>query len=317
MTEQQGKFLLYNTGNEWIRAQVMLEGDTVWMSQKSMSELFDVSNKTVSEHLWNIYSDEELLREATVRNFRIVQIEWEREVERNIEYYNLDAIISVGYRVSSKRATQFRIWATSVLKEYLIKWFVLDDERLKQGKELFGKDYFQELLERVRSIRASERRMYLQITDIFSECCIDYDKSSQTAQDFLEIIHSHVDRGIENMWLKTFKHSPNGRIIQSDVSVAKNYLNEKELKSLERAITAFFDYVERIIETQTELKMLDFKKVVDKFLDFNEYKILDWKWGISMDQAKKKAIEEYKEYNKDQQIDSDFEKLLIASKKLP
>lgn len=334
MTEQQWQFLLYNNGKDRIRAQVMLEWDTVWMSQKSIAELFEVQKSTLSEHFSNIFAEWELEKDATVRNFRTVQIEWEREVERNIDYYNLDAIISVGYRVSSKKATQFRIWATSVLKEYLIKGFVLDDERLSQGKELFWKDYFKELLERVRSIRASERRMYLQITDIFAECCVDYDRTSQQAKDFYammqnkfhyaitgktaaEIIYSQADKDETHMWLQSFKNAPDGRVIQSDVTVAKNYLSSDDLKKLERAISWFFDYIERVIENNTTLTMLEFAKSVDKFLGFNEYKILEWRWKISSEQAKNKALEEYKEFNKTQKITSDFEKLLEASKKLP
>jgi len=266
-----------------------------------------------------------LQREATVRNFRTVQQEGERMVNRDLEYYNLDAIISVGYRVNSSKATQFRIWATQTLKEYIIKGFVLDDNRLKQGQTLFGKDYFKELLRRVRSIRASERRIYQQITDIFAECSIDYDKNSEISKNFYamvqnkfhyaitsktaaEIIHQSANKKKDNMGLTTWKNAPEGRILKSDVIVAKNYLQEKEISQLERTVTGYFDYIESLIERENPFTMQQLAESVNKFLTFNEYKILHGKGSISKLQADKKAIKEYDDFNKTQKIISDFDK---------
>ena len=318
----QPNFLLYSTPNGDVRLSVTIEGETLWLSQKMMAELFDVDVRTVSEHLQNIFKTSELDEVAVIRNFRITATDGKNY---ETQFYNLDAIISVGYRVNSSRATQFRIWATGVLREYVVKWFVLDDDRLKQWEQIFGRDFFQELLERVRSIRASERRMYLKITDIFAECSTDYDKNSPITQDFFatvqnkfhyaivwqtaaEIVHSHADRARENMWLTTWKNSPDGRIVQWDVIVAKNYLKEEEIKKLERTISGFFDYIENLIENRQTFTMTEFATSIDKFLSFNEYKILDWKWSISHPQAEKKAIVEYQEFNKTQKIHSDFEK---------
>ena len=319
------QFLIFTaeTGNPKI--EVRIEGDMVWLTQKLMAELFDVSIPTINEHLKNIYSSKELLEASTIRNFLIVQNEGVRKVSREVEHYNLDSVISVGYRVNSKRATHFRIWATQVLREYIIKGFVLDDERLKQGKKLFGPDYFRELLERVRSIRASERRIYQQITDIFAECSIDYDKDSDVSHEFYamvqnkfhfaitgktapEIIYNKVGASMPNMGLMTWKKSPTGRILQSDVTVAKNYLAETEIKQLERTVTGFFDYIEGLIARSNTFTMKEFTKSVDKFLTFNEYKILEGKGRISKVDADARAILEYEEFNKHQQIESDFDK---------
>lgn len=287
-------FILYTTPEGDVKLRATIQDETIWLTQKMMSELFDVTIPTINEHIGNIYSSGELSEESTVRNFRIVQKEGNRDVSREIEYYNLDAIISVGYRVNSSRATQFRIWATGILREYIVKGFAMDDERLKQGGQTFGKDYFRELLERVRSIRASERRIYLQITDIFAECSIDYDPKSEvtraffatvqnkfhyaiTGQTAAEIIHSHADRKKEHMGLTTWKNNPTGRIIKTDVLTAKNYLSEQEIKRLERTISSFFDYIENLLENHETFSMEAFAESVNKFLAFNEYKILDGK----------------------------------------
>ncbi|MDD4352064.1 MAG: virulence RhuM family protein [Candidatus Gracilibacteria bacterium] len=318
-------FVLYNSPEGEVKLQVFLQDETLWLTQKMMAELFDVSIPTINEHLKNIFESGELSKKATVRNFLIVQKEGSRKVSREIEYYNLDAIISVGYRVNSARATQFRIWATQVLKEYIVKGFAMDDERLKQGEALFEKDYFAELLERVRSIRASERRMYLKITDIFAECSLDYDSNSDLTKEFFatvqnkfhyaitgqtaaEIIHSKADKDKPYMGLSTWKKSSKDRILSSDVKVAKNYLSAKEIKKLERTISSFFDYIENLIEKRHAFTMEEFAESVNKFLDFNEYRILDGKGKISMSQAEKKALKEYQEFNKTQKIESDFEK---------
>ena len=287
--------------------------------------MFDVDVRTVNEHLRNIFISGELNESSTIRKIRMVQNEGGRAVERGTNFYNLDAIISVGYRVNSARATQFRIWATKQLKEYIIKGFVMDDERLKQGERVFGKDYFQELLERVRSIRASERRIYLQITDIFAECSTDYDPKSKVTKDFFamvqnkfhfaiseqtaaEIIHTKADHSKKDMGLTTWKNSPADRILTSDVTVAKNYLSEKEIKKLERTVSGFFDYIENLIENRQAFTMKEFASSVDKFLGFNEYRILENKGKVSMKQAERKALAEYKEFNKSQRIESDFDR---------
>jgi len=319
------QFLIFTaeTGNPKIK--VRIEGEMVWLTQKIMAELFDVSVPTINEHLKNIYSSNELLELATIRKFLIVQNEGEREISREIEHYNLDVVIAVGYRVNSKRATDFRIWATKVLRDFIIKGFALDDERLKQGRKTFSIDYFRELLERVRSIRASERRIYQQITDIFAECSIDYDRNSDVSHEFYamvqnkfhfaitgktapEIIHSKADATLPHMGLTTWKNSPDGRILQGDVTIAKNYLQETEIKQLERTVTGFFDYIEGLIERSNTFTMKEFAESVDKFLSFNEYKILDGKGHISKADADEKAILEYKEFNKHQEIESDFDR---------
>lgn len=321
------EFLLYKSDNEEIKIEVFLQDETVWLTQKKMSELFDVDKRTISEHLGNIYNTYELSKSLTIRKIRTVQKEGNRDVSRELEFYNLDTIIAVGYRVNSKKATQFRIWATGILKEYLVKGFTLDDERLKQGQKIFGKDYFQELLERIRSIRASERRIYQQITDIFSEVCIDYDKTADITKNFYamvqnkfhyaivgqtaaEIIYEKADNNLPYMGLTTWKNSPNGRVLSSDVKIAKNYLKEKEIKKLERTASSFFDYIENVIENRISMKMVDMAKSVNKFLSFNEFKVLDGKGKISKADADKKALEEYKEFNKIQKIESDFDRVV-------
>lgn len=321
------KFILYSLPNNQVGINVLLQDETIWLTQKSIAELFGVAKSTISEHLTSIYQSGELAESATVRKFRTVQNEGARQVTREIAHYNLDAIISVGYRVNSIQATQFRIWATQTLKEFIIKGFVLDDERLKQGNKLFGKDYFRDLLERVRSIRASERRIYQQVTDIFAECCIDYNAHSEITKNFYammqnkfhyaitgktaaEIIYQSADHNKEHMGLTTWKNAPDGRVIKSDVKVAKNYLPEKEIKQLERAVSSYFDYIEGVIERQQELTMEKFAQSVDKFLTFNEYKILDGKGSISSQHAENKAFIEYDEFNKTQKIISDFDKFI-------
>ncbi|MBU1703647.1 virulence RhuM family protein, partial [Patescibacteria group bacterium] len=276
-------FLLYTGVDGEVKIDVFFQGETVWLNQKMMAELFACTPDNISLHLKNIYSEKELDEKRTSEEFSVVQNEGVRSVNRAVKFYNLDAIIAVGYRVNSSRATQFRIWATQVLKEYIIKGFVLNDDRLKQGERVFGKDYFQQLLERVRSIRASERRIYLQITDIFAECSTDYDPNSEVTKEFFatvqnkfhyaitgqtaaEIIHSHADSTKDNMGLTTWKNTPKGRVLSSDVKIAKNYLTEKEIKKLERTVSAFFDYIEHLIESRQSFTMTEFAESVNKFL---------------------------------------------------
>ena len=322
-------FLLYEGENESVHVKVLMQAETIWLTQRALSELFQTSKQNISLHIQNIFDEGELAPNATVKEFLTVQTEGKREVQRSLEYYNLDAIIAVGYRVNSRRATQFRIWATNVLKEYIKKGFVMDDERLKQAENVFGEDYFKELLERVRSIRASERRIYLQITDIFAEISTDYDSGSETAKTFYamvqnkfhfaiigktaaEITHQTADRDAPNMGLTTWKNAPDGRILQSDVMVAKNYLDETHIKRLERTVSGFFDYIENIIENRTKMTMADMATSVDKFLSFNEYKLLSGKGKISHKRAADKAKAEYAAFNKTQKINSDFEKNVKA-----
>lgn len=326
------QFLMYNTPEENVSVNAVVKDETIWLTQKAMAELFGCTTDNISLHLKNIYADGELDESSTTEEFSVVQQEGSRKVKRKIKFYNLDAIISVGYRVNSRKATHFRIWATGVLKEYMIKGFAMDDERLKQGKTAFGKDYFRELLERVRSIRASERRIWQQITDIFAECSIDYDKDAQVTRDFYamvqnkfhyaitgqtaaEIIYSKSDRNKENMGLTTWKNAPDGRILKSDVTVAKNYLEEKQIKQLERAISGYFDYIEDLIERENTFTMEEFSESINEFLSFRKYKILKDKGSISKKQADAKAEEEYIHFNKTQKIISDFDrevKKLIA-----
>ena len=287
-----------------------------------MAELFGVEINTINYHLKEVFKSAELSENAVIRKIRITASDG-KNYETN--FYNLDAIISVGYRVNSARATQFRMWATQVLKEYIIKGFAMNDEMLKQGERVFGKDYFRELLERIRSIRASERRIYLQITDIFSECSIDYDPNSKITKDFFatvqnkfhfaitgktaaEIIINKADRSKPFMGLTSWKNSPRGRILATDVTIAKNYLSEKEIKKLERNISGFFDYIENLIENRQTFTMAEFVESVNKFLSFNEYKILIGLGNVSHVQAEKKALREYVEFNKNQPIESDFDR---------
>lgn len=323
--ESINQFVLYTTEDGDVRLRLFLEDETLWLSQKLIGELFQVESHTINYHIKEIYKSEELDEISTTRKFRVVQREGNRDVARDVIFYNLDMIIAVGYRVNSKRATQFRIWATKVLKEYIVKGFALDDERLKQGDRVFGNDYFKELLERIRSIRASERRIYQQITDIFAECSIDYDPKSDVTKEFYatvqnkfhyaitgktaaEIIHSKADKNAPNMGLMTWKNAPEGRILASDVTVAKNYLSEQEIKRLERTISSFFDYIENVIENRETFTMEEFANSVVRFLEFNEYKILKNRGSISKFEADQKAKDEYREFNKKQPIQSDFDK---------
>ncbi len=322
---QQIRYVLYHSDETDVSVNAVVHNDSIWVTQKAMADLFDCTSDNISLHLKNIYSEGELAKEATTENFSVVQKEGKRNVKRNVTFYNLDAIISVGYRVNSRQATKFRIWATSVLKEYMIKGFVLDDERLKQGETVFGKDYFRELLERVRSIRASERRIWQQITDIFAECSIDYDKKSEvtkrfyatvqnkfhyaiTGQTAAEIVYRSADSQKDNMGLVTWKNSPDGRILKSDVTVAKNYLNEKQIRQLERAVSGYFDYIEDLIERENTFTMEEFEASINEFLSFRRYDILKDNGKISASQAKKKAESEYDVFNKTQKITSDFDR---------
>ena len=318
-----GNVIVYQAENESVSTNVLFKDETFWMTQKDMAKLFDVNIPAISKHLKNIFESGELdllavisKMETTAEDGKIYQT----------NFYNLDAIIAVGYRVNSKKATQFRIWATGVLREYIIKGFALDDVMLKNGRS-FGKDYFKELLRRVRSIRASERRIYQQVTDIFAACAIDYDAQSPITREFFgtiqnkfhyaitgqtaaEIIHSHADATKDHMGLTTWESGPEGRIYKKDVIVAKNYLSVEEIEQLERTISSFFDYIERIIERRETFTMKAFIESVDKFLDFNEYQILTNKGLISMTQAQKKAVSEYKTFNTQQKVISDFDKFV-------
>lgn len=319
-------FLLYTAEDSDIKINAILKDETIWLSQKGMAELFGCSTDNISLHLKNIFADFELERDSVTEKISVTATDGKNY---NTQFYNLDAIISVGYRVNSKRATQFRKWATGVLKEYMIKGFALDDERLKQGKTAFGKDYFKELLERIRSIRASERRIWQQITDIFAECSIDYDKDSLVTKEFYamvqnkfhyaitnhtaaEIIYCGADHEKENMGLTTWKNSPDGRILKSDVTVAKNYLDEKQIRQLERAVTGYFDYIEDLIERENTFTMEEFASSVNEFLAFRRYEILpeQCKGTISRQNAWKKAQAEYDIFNKTQIIHSDFDEMV-------
>lgn len=318
------KYLIYNTPQEAVSVKAVVKGETIWLTQKAMAELFDCSTDNISLHLKNIFAEGELDRNSVTEKISATATDGKNYLT---QFYNLDAIISVGYRVNSRKATQFRIWATSILKEYMTKGFAMDDERLKQGEGAFGKDYFRELLERVRSIRASERRIWLQITDIFAECSIDYDKEADITKDFYamvqnkfhyaitgktaaEIINTTADKTKEHMGLTTWKNAPDGRILKSDVTVAKNYLEEKQIRQLERAVTGYFDYIEDLIERENTFTMEEFAKSINEFLAFRKYDILKGKGSISKKQAEHKAKAEYDEFNKTQKIFSDFEKSL-------
>lgn len=318
-----GNVIVYQAENESVSTNVLFKDETFWMTQKDMAKLFDVNVPAISKHLKNIFESGELdllavisKMETTAEDGKIYQT----------NFYNLDAIIAVGYRVNSKKATQFRIWATGVLREYIIKGFALDDVMLKNGRS-FGQDYFKELLRRVRSIRASERRIYQQVTDIFAACAIDYDAQSPITREFFgtiqnkfhyaitgqtaaEIIHSHADATKDHMGLTTWESGPEGRIYKKDVIVAKNYLSVEQIEQLERTVSSFFDYIERIIERRETFTMKAFIESVDKFLDFNEYQILTNKGLISMTQAQKKAVSEYKTFNTQQKVISDFDKFV-------
>ena len=316
------QFLLYNMPDADGKVQVVIKGETLWCTQKAMAQLFGVGVPAISKHLKNIFDEGELAADSVISKMETTAADGKNYTTT---FYSLDAIIAVGYRVSSLKATRFRQWATKILNEYIKKGFAMDDERLKQGTAVFGKDYFRELLERVRSIRASERRIWQQITDIYAECSTDYDKNSPTTKDFYamiqnrfhfaitgqtaaEIIYSKADHTKGHMGLTTWKNAPDGRVLKSDVSIAKNYLQEKEIRQLERAVTGFFDYIEDLIERENTFNMAQFSASVNEFLTFRRYQILPDKGKISAAQAKMKAEEEYDIFNKTQRIDSDFDK---------
>ena len=319
------RYVIYHADDTDQAVNAVVQNESIWVTQKTMAELFGCSSDNISLHLKNIYSDGELDKSATTEEISVVQKEGSRQVNRKVLFYNLDAIISVGYRVNSKKATKFRIWATGVLKEYMTKGFAMDDERLKQGESVFGKDYFRELLERVRSIRASERRIWQQITDIFAECSIDYDKNSDitkkfyaavqnkfhyaiTGQTATEIIYTRADHEKNHMGLTTWKNAPDGRVLKSDVTIAKNYLDEKQIRQLERAVSGYFDYIEDLIERENTFSMAEFAASVNEFLSFRRYDILKDNGKVSKKDADEKAISEYVIFNKTQKITSDFDK---------
>ncbi len=321
------EFLLYTTPNSDIKVETYLHDETLWLPQKRIAELFGVQRPAITKHLKNIFESGELIEEevSSILEHTTIHGAIEGKTQtKEVKYYNLDVILSVGYRVNSIQATHFRIWATNILKEYIIKGFAMDDDRLKNGK-YFGKDYFRELLERVRSIRTSERRIYQQITDIFTECSIDYDKNSPITREFYatvqnkfhyaitgqtsaEIIYEKADKTKPFMGLSTWKNSPDGRVLKSDTVIAKNYLSEEAIKELESAIGGYFDYIERMIKKHTTFTMETLANSVNKFLEFNEYEILQNNGTISRTQAEQKAFGEYEAFNKIQKIESDFDK---------
>ena len=326
--DNQFKFLMYRTAEENISVDALVKDETIWLTQKGMAELFGVQTPAISKHLKNVFEEGELQEAVVVSKMEITTphgaIQGKTQSHLT-QFYNLDAIISVGYRVNSRRATQFRIWATGILKEYMVKGFAMDDERLKQGRSAFGKDYFKELLERVRSIRASERRIWQQVTDIFAECSTDYDKDAQITHEFYamvqnkfhyaitgktaaEIVYSGADREKDHMGLTTWKNAPEGRILKPDVSIAKNYLNEKQIRQLERTVSGYFDYIEDLIERENTFTMEQFAASINEFLAFRRYDILEGKGKITAKAARVKAEAEYEEFNKHQQIFSDFDK---------
>ena len=322
------QFLVYRSAEEDVSVNAVIQDETIWLTQKAMAELFGVQTPAISKHLKNIFDEGELDKQVVISKMETTTLHGAipgKTQTKDTQFYNLDAIISVGYRVNSRRATHFRIWATSVLKEYMLKGFAMDDERLKQGKTAFGKDYFRELLERVRSIRASERRIWQQITDIFAECSIDYDKDSPVTHNFYamvqnkfhyaitgqtaaEIVYSRADHTKENMGLTTWKNAPEGRILKSEVTVAKNYLEEKQIRQLERSVSGYFDYIEDLIERENTFTMEEFAASVNEFLAFRRYKILPDKGRVSKKMAEVKAAAEYAEFNKTQKITSDFDR---------
>ena len=322
------QFLLYSLPDEEGKVQVVIKDETLWCTQKGMAQLFGVQRPAITKHLGNIFKEGELDEKVVCSILELTTehgaIEGKTQTTPT-KFYSLDAIIAVGYRVSSMKATRFRQWATKILHEYIKKGFVMDDERLKQGTAVFGKDYFRELLERVRSIRASERRIWQQITDIYAECSTDYDKNAPTTRDFYamiqnrfhyaitgqtaaEIVYTKADHTKEHMGLTTWKNAPDGRILKSDVNIANNYLQEKEIRQLERAVTGFFDYIEDLIERENTFNMEQFSASVNEFLAFRRYRILPDKGKISAAEAKQKAENEYDIFNRTQRIDSDFDK---------
>jgi hypothetical protein len=320
------EIIFYSSPDGITKVEVHFEDETFWLTQRRIAELFGVDVRTISEHLQNIFESGELTREATIRKFRIVQTEGEREVERDLDHYSLDAIIAVGYRVNSKQATHFRIWATNTLREFIVKGFVLDDERLKQGKR-FGKDYFDELLERIREIRASERRFYLKITDLYEQASIDYDPKADITHTFFatvqnklhwavtgktaaEIIADRADSSKPSMGLTTWKNAPSGKILKGDIGTAKNYLIEKEIKDLERIVSMYLDYAELQATRQIPMKMADWVERLNAFLDFNGFEVLNNPGKVSAEVAKKLAEEHYEKFRvkQDETFESDFER---------
>ena len=326
--ESNFQFLIYRSAEEDVSVNAIVKDESIWLTQKAMAELFDCSTDNISQHLKNIFASGELTKDSVTEKISATATDGKNYLT---QFYNLDAIISVGYRVNSRRATQFRIWATGILKEYMTKGFVLDDERLKQGKDAFGKDYFRELLERVRSIRASERRIWQQVTDIFAECSIDYDRNAPVTRDFYamvqnkfhyaitgqtaaEIVYSKADHTKEHMGLTTWKYAPEGRVLKSDVSIAKNYLSEKQIRQLERTVSGYFDYIEDLIERENTFTMEQFAASINEFLSFRRYDILPDKGKVSARQAKQKAEAEYDLFNPTQKIVSDFDRAIRQMK---
>jgi len=324
---KEKEFLIYSDENGDVKINVMLINEDLWLTQELIAELFGKDRTVVTRHIKNIFEEKELNEESNVQKMHFTNS------DKPVKIYNLNVIIAVGYRVNSKKATQFRIWATKILNEYIKKGFVLDDERLKNGENFFGQDYFKELLERIRSIRASERRIWQQITDIFAECSIDYDKNSEITKEFYakvqnkfhyaitgntapEIIYKNADATKENMGLTTWKNSPNGRILKSDAMIAKNYLDEKQIKRLERAVTGYFDYLEDLVERKNTFTMEEFAESINAFLEFRKYDILQDKGKITRKEAEEKAEKEYNKFNKTQKIKSDFDELILETKKL-
>lgn len=322
MDSKEARFLMYRAAEDEVTVNALLKDDTIWLNQKGMAELFDCSSDNISLHLKNIFAEGELVKESVTEKISATASDGKNYMT---QFYNLDAIISVGYRVNSHRATAFRIWATSVLREYMIKGFAMDDERLKQGQTLFGKDYFRELLERVRSIRASERRIWQQVTDIYAECSIDYDPKAPTTKEFYamvqnkfhyaivgktaaEIVYDGADHTKDHMGLTTWKNAPDGRILKSDTAIAKNYLDEKQIRQLERTVSGYFDYIEDLIERENTFTMQEFAQSINEFLSFRRYEILPDKGRISHKRAVEKAAQEYDIFNKTQRITSDFDR---------
>ena len=322
MDSKEARFLMYRAAEDEVTVNALLKDDTIWLNQKGMAELFDCSSDNISLHLKNIFAEGELVKESVTEKISATASDGKNYMT---QFYNLDAIISVGYRVNSRRATAFRIWATSVLREYMIKGFAMDDERLKQGQTLFGKDYFRELLERVRSIRASERRIWQQVTDIYAECSIDYDPKAPTTKESYamvqnkfhyaivgktaaEIVYDGADHTKDHMGLTTWKNAPDGRILKSDTAIAKNYLDEKQIRQLERTVSGYFDYIEDLIERENTFTMQEFAQSINEFLSFRRYEILPDKGRISHKRAVEKAAQEYDIFNKTQRITSDFDR---------
>ena len=322
MDSNEARFLMYRAAEDEVAVNALVKDDTIWLNQKAMAELFDCSTDNISLHLKNIFAEGELAKESVTEKISATASDGKTYAT---QFYNLDAIISVGYRVNSHRATAFRIWATGILREYMIKGFAMDDERLKQGQTLFGKDYFRELLERVRSIRASERRIWQQVTDIYAECSIDYDPKAPTTKEFYalvqnkfhyaivgktaaEIVYDGADHTRENMGLTTWKNAPDGRILKSDTSIAKNYLDEKQIRQLERTVTGYFDYIEDLIERENTFTMQEFAQSINEFLSFRRYQILPDKGRVSHKVALEKAAKEYDIFNRTQKLTSDFDR---------